>query len=221
LLNNELPMDIRDQAELENMALAGELARQLVHDFGNFLNALRLQLEVCTRFPDKPTNWTRTKADVEELGHLIQEWWRFSPQTLDANGTELVALLREVAESVQNRERALNVQIVASSDSAWLAVPSADVRRLFFLLLHGLSCQPASDAVRPTVNIEVRPESEQIVVVFQCKGLDPSFFRIFEPDARCHTPLWTAACRSMAMRLDVSIQLRGGDALELAFRVPT
>ena len=39
-------MNSPEQMELENMALAAELARQLCHDFSNFIYNLFLQIEI-------------------------------------------------------------------------------------------------------------------------------------------------------------------------------
>ena len=66
-------MENRDISELEEMALGAELARQLCHDFSNFLYNLFLSFEIAKASPGsvKATDWDSVKAYGDRIVQLL------------------------------------------------------------------------------------------------------------------------------------------------------
>src|SRR4051794_22349901 len=89
-------MENREHTEMENMALAAELARQLCHDFNNFLYNLFLLFEISKASPAsvKPSDWDSVKNHGDKLVRLLRDWdqfhRRFSFEECDIDLNELL-----------------------------------------------------------------------------------------------------------------------------------
>ena len=205
-------MKTREQLDLENMALAAELSRQLAHDFSNFVYNLLLQIEIWETSPKQlQPDWVHIKQDGKKMASLLQQWDRFqSPE--EPTKVDLHEVIRKVASagSPANIQVDLAPSILAMP--LWITCCPLEARHLLRLLLADI-VQTWQDAAGtdPAVSIQTEIISTKVIV----RILTPELSRACPPaenaaeilDDVQSKSLVAAACRSLALRLDASIQI--------------
>jgi hypothetical protein len=191
----ERPMKTREQMEVEDMALAGELARQLGHDLSNFVYNIFLQIEIweTSSSPPKPDEWRRIQKEGKYMTELLKEWGRFHTRTADETTKfDLHQLIRQMASDVSANALAVELSSSVSAGPLWITGSSLGIRHLLRLLV--TSVVPARENAPRTVSIQTESAPTNAIVRILAAGLPP--------DPRS---LVTAACQSLAMRLDATI----------------
>src|SRR5260370_1547607 len=100
----------QELVELENLALAAELARQVCHDFSNFIHNLFLQIAIgeTSAAAAGPGDWEGIKCESKRMARLLQEWDHFQSRfSFDETTIDLHQLIRQVAAEMSSRERAI------------------------------------------------------------------------------------------------------------------
>ena len=102
-------MNAHNQLEIENLALAIEPARQLGHDFGNFLYTFFLQFEIweTTGTAPKLREWETIKREGKKVADRLQEWRHFNGRfSFVENTIDLHQVIRDCADATIAQGRA-------------------------------------------------------------------------------------------------------------------
>ena len=140
-------MKTREQAELENMALAAELARQLCHDCNNFIYNLFLQIEIgaASASAAKPNEWEGVKREGKKMVRLMQEWEHFNNRlSFDETMIDLHQVICQVAGDVLPDHCVILLAPAISAEPLFVAGSSIDSRHLMRLLLEDAASYLAS-----------------------------------------------------------------------------
>ncbi|MBI2807501.1 MAG: hypothetical protein HYX68_21180 [Planctomycetes bacterium] len=207
-------MKSSEQTDLEHLALSGEVARQLAHDFSNFLYTLLLRIDTWEGAP-KPQapDWQRLKEDARQISQMLHEWSRFHNRVLPGEPTDidLNQLIRQVLSQFPSgnmpgveRTAALSVQ------SARIRRHALDVKHLVLLLLEEIvqRCQ-ISEWMNPRIAIQTET-TQQGAVVRMVVSHDSGADGHRELAEECPPFLVRTACDSLALRLDAKIRRDAG-----------
>jgi len=208
-------MKSHDEANLENMALAAELARQLCHDFNNLLYNLFLQIEISTNAPHAvQENWTAIKRDANKIARLLQEWDRFHDRfTFSEESFDLNEMVRQLSGDLSAPGRVGKIAPPISSEPLMVVNSATDCRHLLRLAIEDL-IQEWKDSTEtlPLVSIQTEVVDARVIVrmsASQQPGQDGEVFQdggLPWRDDAAPTSLMAAACRSLAVRLGVTIE---------------
>ena len=196
-----------EQRELEDMALALELSRQLGHDFGNFLYNLFLQMEIWEASGKSAIapDWTHIKKDGRQLIGLLQQWQQFrNRQSVEKTSRlDVNALIRKLIKA-GGRDYRLSYPATAEAP-CWIVGSPIAVKHLLRLACEDLflSCQEHLDP-NPALSIETKASPEKVIVHISAPA--PALH-----DDSGHPTLVAAASASLAMRLDAKVE-RGSTA---------
>jgi len=198
-------MRSQEEIELENMALAAELARQLCHEFSNFVYTLFLQIEIGAAAPasSKGENWAAIKRDGRDIVRLLREWDHFHGRfSFAETAVDLHQVIREMAAGAVAQERSVNLTPAISAGALTINGSAVDTRHLLRLLVEDLFREGEETSARVlAVSIETAVEEGKAVVrlattrTFTSGGSDQD-----------EESLMAAACRSLAVRLGAAIQ---------------
>ncbi len=206
-------MNNLEPKELQQMAFAAELARQVVHDCSNLLYNLLLQLEITEKVVRQDASqWSGLKNEAKLLATRLQEWHQYGlgvareKRKIDLNG-----LLRETITELFTEDKFVQP---TSPDPMWLTSFASEVKCLCcFLMQTALQNGGAADSLR---SIETEQKGETVVmricgiqtVDSALRGLDGAP----GADSEAERPsLLVAACKSIAIRLDAKIYLQKDD----------
>src|SRR5262249_5805243 len=120
----------------ENLALGAELARQLCHDFRNFIYNLTLQLEIqeASATALAPKDWESIKREGKKIANWLQEWDRFRRQSpVEDPPIDLNRVVRRIAEDLAAEGRTL--ALGPSIGDGALSVTGAEIGIRFLLRL--------------------------------------------------------------------------------------
>lgn len=202
----------RDDIEIHNLALAGELAHQVRHDLSNLVNNLMLQGEICQAHPsNKPESWTGVVHEGKELLRLLQEWDRFNGRfCYTERQIDLNDLIRQVARDLAAHDTELHVKTALSAKPLEVVSAPVAVRHLLRLLIE--DALPAEASGESRVTIETYAEqTEAMVRITVSPGLQ----------SVASSSLTQTCCRSLAVRLDVSVHqespVSGPRAIQVVF----
>src|SRR5260370_373825 len=98
----------QEQVDVQNLALAAELARQLCHDFSNFIYNLFLQIEIqeTSAAAAGPGAWEGIKRESKRMARLLQEWDHFQSRfSFDETTIDLHQLIRQVGANQSSSRR--------------------------------------------------------------------------------------------------------------------
>jgi hypothetical protein len=207
-------MKTPEKVDLEMMALAVELARQLGHDFSNFLYNLLLQIEIweTSRNPQKAPDWEHLKRDGQKMVRVLNEWHdfhnRFSMQ--EVTKIDLHQLIQQVAAKASLGGSAVQLSPSISAEPLWVTGSPVCAGHLLRLLLED-TVHKWEDAtgVTPALSIETEIVKAtaivRIIAVYPCEGTHSNAEEPPRDDDQ-QPSLVEATCQSLALRLEATIQ---------------
>lgn len=205
-------------AELVELANLSELARPLVHEFGNYLNVVHLHIAVVEQ--EAPGTLRADLAEIVQHGKsvlgLIRQWQQYrrhrqvEPQAVDLNAAvqHTVESLRR-SRSGQGTATGTSVVLSLADDRLMVRAGTLDLRRLCtFLITNALA------AVSHGGEVFVRTEAARERVLLRVEDTGPNvppelLPQLFEPQAvgRLGTSsLELAACASLVRRYQGKIR---------------
>jgi hypothetical protein len=196
-------MKNREETDLDNMALSAELARQICHDFSNFLFNLTLQLEINKAGGAGVAEdfWPAVEQDCRKIARALQEWDRFHNRFHQAETSiDLREVVGQVACELSSPDRPVTLSASPSAAAVSITASALDCRHLLRLVLDDLfdSRQGVS-----MVLLETTATQEHGLVRIVAATAVPIVSETPEENA---PTLMARACRSLAIRLGVSIQ---------------
>ena len=193
-------MTTREESDLENMAMASELARQLCHDFSNFLYNFFLQIEIVatTGKSSNQENWQSIKQDGEKVSRRIQEWARYNDRFLyTESAIDLHKVIRAVAHELSSQRRTVQLAPEITAVPLVIVCSPVDCKHLLRLLVEDLF-DTAAGSAEPTQGVTVQTATVDQKAVVRITGGENSEF--------VEVSLLAAACRSLAVRLGAAIR---------------
>jgi hypothetical protein len=193
-------LNAREQAELENAALANELSRQVAHDFSNFVYNLLLQIEIAEN-SSQPLRleWDQLKRDGKHMADLLRQWEHFHSRLLAEEPTEidLHELIRQVAGDILSE--GLRVQLAPPISAKPLKIKSCriEVKHLLRLLLEDAFHEAEQTVPSVSIQTEVGDGKAVLRIEMPVRGT--------KTQAEDYPSLVAATCRSLALRLDATI----------------
>lgn len=192
-------MKSREEIDLENMALASELARQLCHDFSNFLYNLFLQIEIgaIAEKSSNQGNWQAIKQDGDKVSRRLQEWARFHDRFLyTETAIDLHEVLCTVAQELSSQRHTVQLAPEITAGPLVIVCSAVDCKHLLRLLIEDLFETAAESAeATPAVTVQTANVNQNAVVRI-AGGVNS------EP---VEGTLLAAACRSLAVRIGAAI----------------
>jgi hypothetical protein len=203
----------QEQVEVQNLALAAELARQVCHDFSNFIYNLFLQIEIGeTSAAAAARDWESIKRESKRMARLLQEWDHFQSRfSFDETTIDLHQLIRQVAAEMSSRDRAIQLAASVSAEPLCVGGASVATRHLLRLLLEEVfhTWEEATGTV-PAVSIQtenvVSNASVRILAQASPETAGPRAAWDATRVEALQTSLLAATCRSLAVRLGATIQ---------------
>jgi hypothetical protein len=195
-------MDPREEDELKNMALAAELARQLCHDFRNFLYNVSLQIEAdAAASPASPLseNWLGIKKEVEKTTQRLRDWDQFQQRFSYAeSAVDLHEVIRQLG--VELAPEGYRLQLAASIQAGpqWISSSPLGCRHLLRLLVEDAchSSETTIADVDSAVTIQTEATTENALVRIMAKN-------------RCAVrapTLVTSAAQAIALRIGATVR---------------
>jgi hypothetical protein len=196
-------MTSRDDIDMQNMALAAELARQLCHDFNNFIYNLFLQIEIDASTPAHGDGaaWDGVKAEAKHIMRRMEEWNRFQSRfSFTEAPIDVHAAIRQVA--AERARDGHTIQLSAAiADGPLLAVGAMlDIRHLLHLLIEEVQEKWEGADVAPRIAIDTSADGPIAVVKISAAA------RAGRPVSNETMSLVASACRSLAVRLGATIE---------------
>jgi signal transduction histidine kinase len=195
-------------AEEQTLAVIGELAGPVIHEFNNLLNTMLLQVAVMEQkvdaslLPDLQT----IRRQGATITALVKQWQecRRRPPNVEQAVVEVNPVIQEVVKSVCRQRNVAETRVTLSlpSDLPILLGPAVDFRRLVaFLLSNALSASGAG-------GVRVSSECAGEAVVLRVEDTGPAIPaaalpRMFEPLGQSRpgtNRLELAACRTLVRR---------------------
>lgn len=203
-------MEHREEANLENMALAAELARQLCHEFSNFLYNLLLQIEIgeTSQADASHKNWASIKGDAKKITRLMQEWDGFHDRfAFSENEVDLHAVIRRMASQASVQDHTLHLSPTISGTVLPIVNSEIDCRHLLRLLVEDVAkeCRGAAEEV-PAVSLDTERTKTNVTVRITACMLDRAPKQLTEEET-----LLAAACRALAVRVGANIHRERND----------
>ena len=214
-------MTAREDADLENMALAAELARQLCHEFSNLIYSIFLQIEIgrVAKSASKPEDWETIRRDAEKIVGLLQEWNRFHNRFLFTEAAvDLHESIRRMASDVASPERIVALAPAIDGGPLTISGSAIDCRHLLRLLVEEFfqTCEDAG--FMATLSVHTRTLDNKAIVHIAAAGDKAADLDTAEASL---SALLAGACRSLAVRLGATITRErdsaGGCAVTVAF----
>jgi len=190
--------------ELANRASA-ELAHQLIHDCSNLLHALQLQLKVSEVQADKRMlEWNHVKTDCEKLARHLREWRdRWCPASAAAEKSDVNKWISEVVAELDPTGR--RIRFVPETRSLpVLTMP--ELRCLLYVVMR----QMLAGTTEESLLVQSERVSDNVLVrIITRANADPFLagFQDVADGAGDAGTLATAACKSLAMRVDATIRV--------------
>jgi hypothetical protein len=204
----------QEQVELENLALAAELARQVCHDFSNFIHNLFLQIAIgeTSAAATGPGDWEGIKRESQRMARLLHEWDHFQSRfSFDETTIDLHQLIRQVAVEMSSRDRPVQLAPSILGDPLCVGGASLDSKHLLRLLVEEAfhTWQEAAGTV-PAVSIQTENVNSKASVRILAQASPETAGAAVAWDATrveaLQTSLLAATCRSLAVRLGATIQ---------------
>ena len=206
------------QSEIEHLALTAELARQVGHDFGNFIYSVFLQIEIAETAGNASPGWSRIKEDGKAMSRLLQELQRFRDRVVPHEAQiDLNELVRQVVSDLPFQGAAPTLALSAHPLPI-TTTPSA-ARHLVRLAIEDLlqSWQEAL-GTRPRLTMETARAAKATVHIV---AAEPKSFPL--PPALLEEPkipsLLRATCQALAMRMDATLRHESTDTGSLIARI--
>ena len=195
-------MASREQTELENLALAGELARQLCHDFNNFVYNFSLQLEIArtTSTLSHTTDWDAIKVEADRMIHRLRQWDHFQRRfSFEETAVDLNQLIRQVANDVSSQRGSVALGPGVTGEPLVIGTAARDCGRLVRLVIE--DSFDAFEAAETSANVSVDAKSTdgRVTLRIIAEGLTKGSLRSEES-------LLAATCRSLAVRLGAVVR---------------
>jgi hypothetical protein len=205
----------REQIELENMALTAELSRQLAHDFSNFVYHLLLQIEIWeTVTPPRPADWKQIKKEAREMAGLLKGWERFHGRCSaeEPTKTDLHQLIRQMVKERSPRDCPVQLAPAILAEPLWFTSCALAVKHLLLLLLEE-AANPRPETTAAPVSVATEKTNETVIVRMQT--LDET-----DKGIEAHpTSLLEATCRTLAQRLDATLEREQANEGQALFRL--
>jgi hypothetical protein len=200
-------MDSREKTELENLALAAELSRQLCHDFNNFLYNLFLQIEIAktTSVAANADDWDAVKRAGDKATRRLRDWDRFHRRfTLEEAIVDLHQLIRQVAAAASSERMRVEPGPSIAGEPLCIGTAATDSRHLLRLLIEDEfeAWREAAESV-PVVLIDAT--KDKLTACVRIVAQSPSIGETDESSGDVET-LLAAACQSLAVRLGATIR---------------
>jgi signal transduction histidine kinase len=196
-------MDRKEQTNVEDMALAAELARHICHEFNNFLYNLLLQIEIGARSkPDSlQDNWIAIKNDAAHVTRLMQEWNQFHNRFVyEESKIDLHEIIRQMAREASVQDQAIELSPAILNSSMFIVSSVLDCRHLLRLLVEDLAneCRNAADK-GSAISIDTETAQKRSRVRIAACELEPANGTGKNPS------LLAGACKALAVRLGAAI----------------
>jgi signal transduction histidine kinase len=194
---------------LEEVALIGELARPLVHEFNNFLNVFLLQISVMELTAAGPgLDLAVLRTEGKKMANLIRDWQHLIKRKPDhAQKSDLNQTIRDlVARPMIESAVSIEVHLDLDKEPLWIKGALPEARRLCWLLIHSAwhvraESAPSERAVR--VRTEKRQQQAVLTIARDGPALSTQQLQeLFDPIRSVGSGLELAACKSLASRLD-------------------
>jgi hypothetical protein len=202
------PMNSSQHRNIEDLALAGELARQLCHDFNNFLYNLFLQIEIATAAPGrvKPQDWDAIKRAGEKVVGRIRDWDRFHARfSMEEEQVDLHQLIERLVKDTSCAQRCVELKKAATGEPVCINSASLELVHLLRLLLEeALDAQVDEQNSSASAIIDASRDATKACIRINAAKTSAS-----KEDAK--ETLQSAACRSLAVRLGADIRRRTAD----------
>lgn len=191
-----------EQRDLASLAVAGELARQLCHEFSNFLYNLMLQAEIGLAGP-APQGWDSMKLEGRKLTRLLQEWEVFHKRfTFTETSVDIHAVIRQLAQELAASKCRIELAPKVSAGPLCVRTSLLDCRHLLLLLAEDLLRSWRRREAEPTLTIGTENAHERAIIRLIASVGDGE---CVEP-AGADGSLLESACRSLAVRLGANLE---------------
>jgi hypothetical protein len=218
-------MESREKSDLESLALSAELARQLCHDFNNFLYNLLMQIEIAKVSPTSASDnvWDAVNRAGAEIVRRLREWDKFQRRyVFDETTVDLHRVIRDVVDRVVTPDRRITLAPSIHAEKLEIGTATLDCRHFLHLLLDDtINTWMETTETIPVVSVSTgKSGSSAHVRIVAENANEPLPSRADSSDDRIET-LMAAACRSMAVRLGATISRdrdeRGREVILVAF----
>jgi hypothetical protein len=199
-------MSAREDADLENMALAAELARQLCHEFSNLIYSLFLQIEIgrVAKSASKPEDWESIRRDAEKIVSLLHEWDRFHNRFLFAEASvDLHETIRRMANDVASPERTVALAPAINGGPLTISGSAIDCRHLLRLLVEDFFQTWEEAGVVATLSVQTLKLDNRAIVHIAAAGGKAADLETAETTL---SSLLAGACRSLSVRLGATLK---------------
>lgn len=194
-------MDSREENELKNMALTAELARQLCHDFRNFLYNVSLQIEAdaVSQSNPQPENWIGIKKEVEKITQRLRDWDQFHQRFSHVEAAvDLHEAIRQLDLELAPQGYHLQLAATIQAGPQWITTSTLGCRHLLRLLLEEAchSSETTIANVNSAVSIQTEVTSDNALVRIAAEN---------QSAARAST-LVASAARAIALRIGATVR---------------
>src|ERR1051325_10764131 len=165
-------MASNEQADQINLAIATELARQLCHDFNNFLYNLFLQIDITAAAPEKGGNWDGIKRAGAKIVQRLREWDRFQRRfSFDEAPVDLHELLRGVVAEIKSEDRPISLGFSPKVGPLCVGTSRPDCRHLLRLLMEDtMDIWMGANGEPPKVSIETEQIDSTAIIRINAAG---------------------------------------------------
>lgn len=211
----------RRRAEAEQLAVAGQVAAQLVHEINNPLAGIKNALQLVQRAipPEHPRFRYLEMVDreIQRIVAIVRQTYNlYRAQPSAACHFSLAACLEELLLLCEPaiRTRQLRVHVEITPPDARVYLPEGYVRQILYnLLTNAIQASPPEGAIK--ITLALTEEILRLAVHDQGGGVPKELrSRIFEPFFRARTPgqsdglgLGLAICKRLAETLGGSIDV--------------
>jgi hypothetical protein len=196
-------MKTPQQLEVEQLALAAELARQIGHECSNFVYCVILKLELwqATRSPATFDDWLSIQQEAKKLAVCLQDWHDFHGRIeMHEQRIDLPRLVDEAGNELREYHPDLDLAISHADAPLWIMSDFVGITHLLQLITRDL-IQGSQGESSPAVSIQTSTtDSAAIVTVSIPKSKNDGAATHEEPSSLLHK-----ACQSLAVRLDAKL----------------
>jgi hypothetical protein len=202
-------MNAADQRELEQGALACELAGQLRHDVGSFVYHISLQLDMLETLPDQLPDWAAIRREGKQLIDHLRELDQYLSSPKEPAEIDLNQLVQDNVRTFQREGLRSRITVNPASGSTLLVTRIGEARRLLgLLLMHATLSSRAADEKHWALSVETRGDTGVIQV--KIRGVAPTGGKGLLDDEKSEMldkpSLAIKTCRSLASRLDAKLR---------------
>lgn len=202
-------MKPRDDSEVADMALAAEMARQLCHDFSNFLYNLFLQMEIHEAEGNTAAvnAWQGIKEEGKKIVHCLHEWDQFLSQfSYDEALIDLHDAIRRAVDANASHDGIVILAPAIHAGPLTVAGSKMTVVHLLRLVFEDLQRQwNECAASKPIVSVQTEKDNNTATVIFRCESPAEPGGAVASANGAGQASLMSATCRSLAVRLGASI----------------